>query len=325
MVASMLLPTETHAEGAPVRWSLAVAPDTCDLRRLVREVDLACDALDHACTVAMDAPDHRALVRCAPDGPWTLEVYDAQGRVEWTLAIDGDDRMHRAALWIARTAKQVGKADARSSAASEPLPPPPQASSPPSPQQPSSPPSALAAPSALAPSPSPAAPSAESPWGLSAAARMLLSSGFDPVVGGQLAAGWLVKPPNLALEVEVAGERGLAEPAGYSFAAFRAEAGVAFGAPWGSFPIGAEIGAGVLVAEISAPSSYSPAAGQFVHPYGRACIAVQWPARKALHPYAALSLIGQTAPVHVTSNTTQIATVPAFAAAFEIGLAWRPL
>ena len=94
--------------GAPSdapRWSLAVDavdPRACDLSRFAREMRLACDALGTGCTVSDDAPDRRAVLRCSPDGPWTIDVYDAYNQLAWSLPVDGDDRMRQAAVWLAR-------------------------------------------------------------------------------------------------------------------------------------------------------------------------------------------------------------------------------
>jgi hypothetical protein len=126
------------ARGDTLRWKLVAEGDRCDVRSLARELTLACDALGDAedganvagangarCAVAGAGeakPDRRAVLRCAAAGPWMIDVYDGAGRLAWTFAFDGEDRMRRAAIWIARTTDVSPPDPARAPAANENAP-----------------------------------------------------------------------------------------------------------------------------------------------------------------------------------------------------------
>jgi hypothetical protein len=103
-----------HAHAAERReplWWIEAEPWPCTryVAALAREVELACDASGSACHVAAreDTPTMRAVLACAADGakPWTLSALTNDGDEVWTLTLEGEleERLRKAALWIART------------------------------------------------------------------------------------------------------------------------------------------------------------------------------------------------------------------------------
>jgi hypothetical protein len=328
-----LITASRSAAGEPLRWSLAVDPETCDLQRLVREVRLACDALGTGCVVTQEGSQRRAVLRCPSNGAWTVDAYDADGRLTWTFALDGEDRMRRAAIWIARAT-----ADPMPDARPAPGVAPALGAASPSPDlvpgsgAPSAPTTAPGTGASVerSPPPSAAVPRRPArPAGLLGAARLVLGTGFGPAVGGVVQGGWVVGPPELALEVDVAGERALSSPAGFSEAALRAGAGFSFGAPWGRSPIGVALEAGVLVGEVSPPPAYAPVSLSFARPFARASLAGAWGTTRPLRPYAGLSLLADMNVAHmnavrVVSDGVDVATLPAFSGSLDVGVAWLP-
>ena len=309
----------TSARADSLRWQLATDGDACDEARFGREVQLACDALGGGCTVVAEAPARRAVLRCAGEGPWTIDVYDAAGRLAWTFALDGDDRMRRAAIWIARTPADAA-APPRSGAepAAEAAPPTPPSDVPPAPAPP---PPATVAPGGLTHT---AAHASSRPWGLLGAARIVSGTGFGLALGGAAQVGWLVAPPDLALAIDVAAERSLAAPNGYSEVAARVGAGASYGAPWGHRPIGVALEGGAIAGEVSAPPAYVPSSLGFVHAFARACLALQLGGAREWRPYAAISLMAQAPAVRVTSDTAVVASSPSVSGALDVGVAWLP-
>ncbi len=317
----MAMATDARAES--LRWELATDGDACDPARLAREVQLACDALGNQCTVVTEEPARHAVLRCPGQGPWTVDVYDAEGRLAWTFALDGDDRMRRAAIWIART-PAAAPAAAEAPGFSPPASSPPPASRPPI--SPDAPPTQPPAPALLVPGESraPATHVSPRPWGLLGAARIVSGTGFGPALGGLAQVGWLVGPPELALAIDVAAERSLASPNGYSEVAARVGAGASYGAPWGRLPVGVSVEGGAIAGEVSAPPGYTPSSLGFVHAFARACFAVQLGGAREWRPYAAVSLVAQAPLVRVTSDATVVASSPSVAGALDIGVAWLP-
>ncbi len=302
----------TSARADSLRWELATDGDACDQARFGREVQLACDALGGECTVVTDAPARRAVLRCPGEGPWTIDVYDAAGRLAWTFALDGDDRMRRAAIWIARTPADTAAPPRPPAEAVEPAPP---AGAPPPP-----------APETLpAGEPSHAAAhTASRPWGLLGAARIVSGTGLGPGLGGVAQVGWLVAPPDFALAIDVAAERSLASPNGYSEAAARVGAGASYGGPWGRLPLGVALEGGAIAGEVSAPPAYVPSSLGFVRAFARACLAVQLGGAREWRPYAAVSLMAQAPAVRVTSDAAVVASSPSISGALDVGVAWLP-
>jgi hypothetical protein len=335
-IVAALAAMTTSARADSLRWELATDGDACDLARLAREVQLACDALGSQCGVVTDAPAHRAVLRCPSDGPWTVDAYDAAGRVAWTFALEGDDRVRRAAIWIARTPADAAAPTAMGAHASPPATPPrpdvspnlpsgdptskPSATSPGS-DGASMPPHATIAPGESTP---PATRTSSRPWGLLGAARIVSGTGFGPAVGGLAEVGWLVGPPYLALAIDATAELSLASPNGYSETAARVGAGASYGAPWGRLPLGVAVEGGAIAGEVSAPAGYTPSSLGFVHAFARACLAVQLGGAREWRPYAAISLIGQVPAVRVTSIAALVTSSPSVSGALDVGVAWQP-
>jgi hypothetical protein len=308
-------PASADGEAPAIRWSLAAQPDGCDGRRLARATALACDALGHACVIVNDGAesDRRATLRCAANAPWALDVYDGAGVLRWTLAVEADDEgVHRAAILIARTELDVPPEAVAAKTVDTPV--------------------VTSAPVQVAPpstNPPPASadristpPSTPAPWGLFAAARATTTSGFGPALGGGAGAAFVVWR-ELAFGFDLAGEHGLSAPSSYSYSAVRAAANVEYGAPWGPSRFGIALEGGAMLGDVTAPASQTPASQQFLHAYGRATAIVQWDGHHALRPFAALSLLANTAPVRVTSAGQDVATIPWLAASIDVGLAWR--
>jgi len=306
------------AASSAVRWSISAEPGGCDGQKLARATELACDALGHACVVVNEGAEseRRAMLRCATGAPWTLDVYDGAGVLQWTLAVESDDEgVHRAAILLARTELDVPP---EAAAAKPDAAPPARASSGPL---------AIVVPSPdAAPrvdaSPPSAPPATPAPWGIFAAARVTTSSGFGPTVGGEAGAAFVVWR-ELAIGFDLGGERGLSTPSGYGYDAVRVGANVGYGAPWGSSHFGALVEGGAMLGDVTAPAEASPASQQFLHAYGRASAILQWGGHQTLRPFASLSVLTDTAPVRVTSAGSDVATVPWLAASIDVGLAWR--
>jgi hypothetical protein len=309
-------------------------------------VALACDALDRACTVGSGAGDPRAVLRCEPPGRERLDVYEAgdPDRVAYSVPVVGDDPMRTAALWIARTSAEsrddVAEAPVHSSdGATNPVATDPTATDRPATIRPATEaPTGIAATGAVRAGPPQVPPlqrgpdsraletpgAARGPFGILASGRALVGSGFGPTAGVQLGAGWLALPPEVAVEVSVEGERGLSDPSGYAYAALRTAGAVTVGAPWGRWPVGLTLEGGALAGWVSAPPSASPPSATFLHPYLRAGAGWRWGAA-AWGPYAGASVIFQSAPVHVTGDGAEVATVPELAGCIDVGVAWQPL
>jgi hypothetical protein len=343
-IVGALASLTASARADTLRWELATDGDACDPARFAREVQLACDALGGQCTVVTDAPARRAVLRCPSEGPWTLDAYDAEGRLAWTFALAGEDRARRAAIWVARA-----PADAPAPEVTGPRTAPParQAEPDAGPNRAQTSHSTEGGPTTAAPSSAPAAapgadgaraaalaaiatgesmhpPTAARRWGLLGAARIVSGTGFGPAVGGLAQVGWLAGPPDLALELDVAAERSLASPNGYSETAARAGAGASYGAPWGPLPVGVAVEGGAIAGEVSAPPGYTPSSLGFVHAFVRTCLALQLGSAREWRPYAAVSLIAQAPAVRVTSQAALVTSSPSVSGALDVGVAWLP-
>ncbi len=331
-IVGALATLTASARADSLRWELATDGDACDPARFAREVQLACDALGGQCTAVTDAPARRAVLRCPSEGPWTLDAYDAAGRLAWTFALAGEDRARRAAIWVARA-----PADAPAAAATGPQPAP--AAEPAhdaganraTDVAPSNAPAAAAADGApvaplvtVATRESTHPPTTARRWGLLGSGRIVSGTGFGPAVGGLAQIGWLVGPPDLALAIDVAAERSLASPNGYSQTAARAGAGASYGAPWGPVPVGVAVEGGAIAGDVSGPPGYTPSSLGFVHAFVRTCLALQLGSAREWRPYAAISLIAQAPAVRVTSDAALVTSSPSVSGALDVGVAWLP-
>jgi hypothetical protein len=307
------LASSAKAADPVIRWAITADPEGCDDGRLSRATALACDALGHACVVAADGADRRATLRCSKGAPWILDVYDGSGALRWTLAVPGDDEgLHGAAILIART-----ELDAPPGAV--PVPPHETPPAPPS----VAPPAPAAAPPA-GEQPGGLGPALRSPgsWGLVGKGSAVIGSGFGLAVGGQAGAAFIVWR-ELTVGFGLGGEHGLGSASGYGYSAARVGANVGYGAPWGPSRFGAMLEVGAMLGDVMAPSGLSPSSQQFLHAYGRASAIVQWTGLRALRPFAAVSLVANTAPVQVLSVGAEVTTIPWISAAIDLGLAWR--
>jgi hypothetical protein len=315
----LLFAESTGAAADPsVAWSVSVDPPECDADRFAREVTLACDAMGQSCRLAEDpaSADRRAILRCPSDGPWSLEVRDGASNLRWVLPLDGDDRTRQAAVWISRTPPALPP---------QPAAPPEAAPAAGSPSPPVATPARVtdSPPSAGAPS------TAEStrwrtPFGVLAAARTSLGSGFGPAIGGEVRTGVTLGRTELAVDVSGAAEHGLSSPGGYSYTAENVGAGLVYGAPWGHAPLGLALEGGALFGEIQAPVWSSPPSRSFVHGYFSVSCFAQWPMPSALRPFAVLSGAVQTATVQVNDNGAGVVASSRFSASLGVGVAWRP-
>src|SRR5215472_3906943 len=95
------LPARARAEG-PLTWNVVIDVSCAPRgRELAREVELACDAVGHACrVVAEPGAERRAVVTCSSETRWTLEAQGDTGARLWTVALDGarEGRFRTAAM-----------------------------------------------------------------------------------------------------------------------------------------------------------------------------------------------------------------------------------
>jgi hypothetical protein len=330
-IVGALATLTASARADSLRWELATDGDACDPARFAREVQLACDALGGQCTVVADAPARRAVLRCPSEGPWTLDAYDAAGGLAWTFALAGEDRTRRAAIWVARAPADAPAPPTGAQPAPAAAPAPDASANRATDVSPSNAPAvapadgAPVAPlAAIAAGESTHPPTAARRWGLLGAARIVSGTGFGPAVGGLAQVGWLVGPRDLALAIDVAAERSLASPNGYSETAARAGAGASYGAPWGPVPVGVAVEGGAIAGDVSAPPRYTPSSLGFVHAFVRACLALQLGSAREWRPYAAVSLIAQGPAVRVTSEAALVTSSPSVSGALDVGVAWLP-
>jgi hypothetical protein len=120
--ATLAAPAPARADGTPpappqsgreqannqATWWVDTRPWACTrwARPLAEEIQLACDA-GAGCTIAPDgrSATRRATLVCGSDEHWALEARDRNGRVLWTLSLDGshEDRLRQAGVWVARS------------------------------------------------------------------------------------------------------------------------------------------------------------------------------------------------------------------------------
>ena len=216
------------ADRTPLGWTLEVDPadgseQSCDRERLVREVELACDALGKSCVVAGENEPRHAVLHCAK--AWLLEARDAEGTLLWTMPINGDgDRIRQAAMWIARDSSEARLA------AALPEHPSPEATTPVEATEKPPPPPAAPAPPPFVEMVSP--PSVSPGEALAAARGGFAGTGFGPSFGGRIAAALAIASPNLALDVAVAATGAPQGSVNDAYVSGHLGAGIVWGAPW---------------------------------------------------------------------------------------------
>jgi hypothetical protein len=213
-------------------------------------------------------------------------------------------------MWIARDSSEARLA------AALPEPPGPDEATPDS--APEAPPVPPPAPAAVA-TPSPAE---DRPGGVLAAARAAyVGAGFGPSFGGRLAAALALASPNLALHVSVLGAGTVAGSADVGYASGRVGGGIAWGAPWGTAPLGVSIEGGeAAFVDTTAQGPWTSASRSFLRPYGEFAVTGQWGGSRVVRPFATVSASYQ-APV--TLGGSPSATFASFTAALDLGVVWR--
>jgi hypothetical protein len=117
---------------APARrvW-VEARPWTCDhqIVALARDTELACDALGGRCQIAASEEEatHRAVLVCDSAVRWTLRIETSEGQpvVAVRLVGDREERLRKAAMWIARTEDDGPTAGPPSGSVAPPAPAPP--------------------------------------------------------------------------------------------------------------------------------------------------------------------------------------------------------
>jgi hypothetical protein len=311
---SLVAPRSVADDQAPIGWSVEVeaaegSEPICNRERLVREVELACDALGKTCVVAEQNATRHAILRCAR--AWLIEARDVAGALLWTMPIDGEgDRIRQAAMWIARDSSEARLAAALPEHAIQDDATPARA-----PEMPPVPPPA---PAAVATS----SPALQRPGGVFAAARAgLAGAAFRPTFGGRIAAALALLSPDLALDVSLAAAGTLAGSTTDAYTSARIGGGVAYGAPWATARWGVSVeGGAVALIDESAQGPWLSANRSAVSPYGELAVTTQWYAASAVRPFVTLSGSYQQAP---SLGGLPSATFPSFTAALDLGVAWR--
>jgi hypothetical protein len=307
-------------------------PWTCDhqIVALARDTELACDALGGRCQIAASEVEatHRAVLVCDSAVRWTLriETSDGQPVVAVRLVGDREERLRKAAMWIARTEDDGPAAGPPSGGVAPPAPGPP---SPPAP--------ALRVPSAPAASPArdPATVWADEPdfppppkpkerraggLALDATFGVTNSSYVDSFRGLHASMVFPAGPfhvgPVGAYDQassfadgyagigHLGGRAGWGAPFSDRIVGLWLESGVA----WGTRP---NAGVGFHLRGTSFGPDNAPT--DFVTPYGRAEVMLQLPLKAPLRPYVA---VAGTHAINEFGEGVQ-------SALFAAGLAWR--
>lgn len=298
--AALLVAGEASAagDGAPsspmARWYVETTGAACESRRdaFEREIRFACDAVGGSCGVAATSAEAglRAVLDCSgPDGAWSLVTRTSGGTVLSSLDLSGtdDDRLREAAVEVARDAtpeRSLAIETLRFSLSAEQATPP-----------------------ASQPSHS-----------LGLAIGGTTSTGIDKnlpaMFGVHLLAGLEVaRSAHMTLGLAAEAGGGGLEAA----RAFRAGAGVAFGAPFDpQAPVGFAVEGGLSTMS-AYPAGTGAASGVLIAPvtslgvYGQGTFLVQWP-RDGLRPFAALTASALSQPVHIGAGAELGLAFPLF-------------
>jgi hypothetical protein len=292
----VLAPIARADEGATVSWWVEARPWNCSdlVAPLAREIELACDAAGGICRIARSEAEatQYAVISCTEgEAPWNLDAEGRDRRRLWSVALEGDrdERLRKAALWVAR-----GEDD-RGSVAASVAPP----------AAPPAPPASPAVPAAESTARD-AADTSQTPTngGLAFSAfgaRTTYVNSFLMLAGARvLAATRLAGGARLGLGLDA--EHSVADGlhgygGGYNLTAGHLGAVVGFGAPWTDDWVGVSGEAGVAKAKGNYSDGCCSSASQLAYTtdktsaYLKLSLIAQWPRREGLRPFLGASYI----------------------------------